>query len=156
MAFTYITLILCCFVLGISCYTDIKYRRINNFVCVSLLIIWCVFTLIQYAILGIKNDGILGQIAQAFALLALLLLLSFIFEKLTGKESLGGGDIKMLASCSVYFSLNALLVFIIASCIIGALSSMIVKDKSSGFPFAPAISISFAGVFVSSNILMLF
>ena len=73
-----------------------------------------------------------------------VLVLSLIMDKLLGKESMGGGDIKLLAMLGLYFTLPECLLLLLFSCVIGlVMAAILVKLKSGkAFPFGPAISIA--------------
>lgn len=74
-----------------------------------------------------------------FGLSALMLLLSFIYDHLTGKESLGGGDIKLFFMTGLYMnSAWGVLFFLIISCLLGLLMILILKKNR--IPFGPAIA----------------
>lgn len=68
-----------------------------------------------------------------------MLLLSLLFDRLTGKESLGGGDIKLFFMTGLYLgSAWEILFYLILSCLLG-LGFAAVK-KTQRLPFGPAIA----------------
>lgn len=68
-----------------------------------------------------------------------MLLLSMIFDRLTGKESLGGGDIKLFFMTGLYLnSAWEVLFYLIMSCVIGLIFAAVWKKKR--LPFGPAIA----------------
>mgnify|MGYP004554607697 CR=1 FL=1 len=70
----------------------------------------------------------------------LMLLISLVFDKLTGKESLGGGDIKLLFMTGLYMRPGVTLFSLILSCFVGLFIALgLKKDK---IPFGPSISIA--------------
>ncbi len=72
-------------------------------------------------------------------LAVLMLVLSLIFDRLSGKESLGGGDIKLFFVTGLYMnSVWAILFFLILSCIFGLAGSILFKKNK--IPFGPAIA----------------
>ena len=73
-----------------------------------------------------------------------MLLLSSVFDKITGKESLGGGDIKLFFMTGLYLGPAVGLFNLILSCIAGIFFVIVMKQKR--IPFGPAISLA---VFVS-------
>lgn len=156
MLSTYLQFVAACAILGYCTYTDIKHREISNIACMSLFVAWLAYNV--YLVLtrnfSIANVGV--QLLEGVVVLGVLLLVSYLFEKFTGKASFGGGDIKLIAVCCLFFNVYALLAFLFLSCLLGVGSSLFVEDKDLGFPFAPAISLSFVAVYVGSNILTLF
>ncbi len=77
---------------------------------------------------------------SAFGVGFLMLLISLVFDKLTGKESLGGGDIKLLFMTGLYMRPGVTLFSLILSCFVGLFIALgLKKDK---IPFGPSISIA--------------
>ena len=77
---------------------------------------------------------------SAFGVGVLMLLISLAFDKLTGKESLGGGDIKLLFMTGLYMRPGVTLFSLILSCFVGLFIALgLKKDK---IPFGPSISIA--------------
>ena len=74
-----------------------------------------------------------------FVLSAGMLLLSLLFDRLTGQESLGGGDIKLFFMTGLYLeSVWEVLFFLILSCALGIVCSAVWRKKR--IPFGPAIA----------------
>lgn len=69
-----------------------------------------------------------------------MLLLSILFDKVTGKESLGGGDIKLFFMTGLYLGPWVGLFNLILSCIIGIGFVLCMGQKR--IPFGPAISLA--------------
>lgn len=77
---------------------------------------------------------------SAFGVGVLMLLISLVFDRLTGKESLGGGDIKLLFMTGLYMRPGVTLFSLILSCFVGLFIALgLKKDK---IPFGPSISIA--------------
>lgn len=90
------------------------------------------------------QDGLLTDLrwslVSAFGVGLLMLLISLAFDKLTGKESLGGGDIKLLFMTGLYMRPGVTLFSLILSCFVGLFIALgLKKDK---IPFGPSISIA--------------
>lgn len=80
------------------------------------------------------------SLVSAFGVGLLMLLISLAFDKLTGKESLGGGDIKLLFMTGLYMRPGVTLFSLILSCFVGIFIALgLKKDK---IPFGPSISIA--------------
>lgn len=83
-------------------------------------------------------EGLLTGLALGGA----LLVISLIMDKLLGRESLGGGDIKLMALLGLYMGpWNALLMVILA-CFIGLIFVLLLKAKDRAFPFGPSICLA--------------
>lgn len=90
------------------------------------------------------QDGLLTDLkwglVSAFGVGLLMLLISLVFDKLTGKESLGGGDIKLLFMTGLYMRPGVTLFNLMLSCFVGLFIALgLKKDK---IPFGPSISIA--------------
>lgn len=77
---------------------------------------------------------------SAFGVGVLMLLISLVFDKLTGKESLGGGDIKLLFMTGLYMRPGVTLFNLMLSCFVGLFIAFVLKKDK--IPFGPSISIA--------------
>jgi len=82
--------------------------------------------------------GILG----AAALFLPLLLLVLAADRLLGRESMGGGDLKLFALLGLYFGWKQGLLLVILSCLTGLGSALVMGKARPGkpFPFVPAMA----------------
>ena len=73
-----------------------------------------------------------------------ILLLSLLMDKVLKKESMGGGDIKLLFMLGLFFDLPCCLLLLIFSCVVGLVFAFISMRGEQGraFPFGPSISIA--------------
>lgn len=72
-----------------------------------------------------------------------LLLLTLVMDKLLGAESLGGGDIKLVALLGLYFSIPECFFLLILACCLGLFAAFAQKIKAGvAFPFGPYISVA--------------
>lgn len=72
-----------------------------------------------------------------------VLILSLIMDKVLGKESMGGGDIKLLFVLGLYFDLPCCFFLMITACILGIVIAMwLGAKKDMAFPFGPALSLA--------------
>lgn len=71
-----------------------------------------------------------------------VLVLSLVMDKILKKDSMGGGDIKLLAVLGLYFGLAQSLLLVVIACFVGiALAAALVKAKpGAAFPFGPALA----------------
>ena len=80
--------------------------------------------------------GLIGGLAIGGGMLAV----SLLFDRLLGKESMGGGDIKLFFMTSLYLGLAQGLFSLILSCIIGLIIAGVMRKQK--VPFGPAISLA--------------
>ncbi len=82
--------------------------------------------------------GLIG----AAALFLPLLLLVLAADKLLGRESMGGGDLKLFALLGLYFGWERGLLLVILSCLAGLALALAMKRAKPGtpFPFVPAMA----------------
>lgn len=117
--------------LGISLY-DLDTLEIPDGFQIALLVIWA---------LGIPwvngKDSLLGCLVLGGG----MLVLSLLMDKILKKESMGGGDIKMLGIMGLYLGLMNGLFTLILSCIIGLIFAGVGKKKK--IPFGPSLSAAF-------------
>lgn len=74
-----------------------------------------------------------------------ILLLSILMDKLLGKESLGGGDVKLFAVVGLYLGFAASLFAVMLSCLLGLGFALIMNRRGEGgkaIPFGPSISLA--------------
>lgn len=72
-----------------------------------------------------------------------VLLLSLVMDKVLHKDSMGGGDIKLLFVLGLYFDLPCCFLLLILACILGiVLAYTLGAKKSIAFPFGPALSVA--------------
>lgn len=74
-----------------------------------------------------------------------LLLVAWGYEKLTGKEGMGGGDIKLLAMMGAFFGWRSVLFIIFAASLVGSVigvTAMVIKksDGKLAIPFGPFLA----------------
>lgn len=73
-----------------------------------------------------------------------VLLISLIMDKILKKDTMGGGDIKLLALLGLYFTVPECFLLLILACLIGIfMAALLMKVKSdAAFPFGPALSLA--------------
>jgi len=127
---------LTCVLLGLS-LVDLDCQEIPDRFPAAGVVIWAAtLPLMPESISHQLKSGLIGAAIVGGGLLAV----SLIFEKVTGKEGLGGGDIKLFFVTGLYFGPWTGLVHLILSCIVGLICVGIMKAKK--IPFGPAISIA--------------
>ncbi len=134
-------LVLACILLALS-LVDFDTYIIPDRFHVAAILNWIIFLP-----LIIKEDSTLtlvsvlkSSLVGAVAVAAVMLLMSLVFDKLTGKESMGGGDIKLYFVAGLYLGAVAGYLCVLLSCIIGLV--MAGAAKKHRIPFGPSISLS--------------
>ncbi|WP_080800935.1 prepilin peptidase [Arabiibacter massiliensis] len=95
-------------------------------------------------VLAVLVDGLVGAFAVAGAMLAL----SFAFDKVVGRQSLGGGDVKLLFTVGLFLGVAGSVLNLIAACIVGIAFSFATQrararaDDPRVFPFGPSIALA--------------
>ena len=80
--------------------------------------------------------GLIG----GFAIGGGMLVLSLVFDHLLGKESMGGGDIKLYFMTCLYLGLAQGVLCLILSCVTGLVIAAVMRKNK--VPFGPAISVA--------------
>ena len=90
-------------------------------------------------------------VASGVGVGAALLLFSLVFERLTGRESMGGGDVKLYAIAGLYAGAEAAFGVVLLSCVLVLVASAVLTRTSPEenalertLPFGPAISCALA------------
>jgi leader peptidase (prepilin peptidase)/N-methyltransferase len=100
-------------------------------------------------------EGLLGILVGGGCLLAI----AFIYEIITKREGMGGGDIKLLAMLGAFLGWKSLFFVLFASSLLGAVvgvSAMVMKgqDMKYAVPFGPFLSIAaVAYLFVGADVM---
>lgn len=128
-------MILTCILLGLSLVDLNIYEIPNRFIIVGI-VNWIAFLPLIPSTIGQVKNGLLG----GFLIAGSLMILSIVFDKLTGKESLGGGDIKLFFMTGLYMGMLESLFCLILSCILGIVFSLVIKKER--IPFGPFISVA--------------
>lgn len=140
-------------VLIIISISDIKYYIIPD----EVLIVGTILIIIELVINTMTNDigllkGIVMPILNGLGAFALLYLFKSLGDIIFKKESLGGGDIKLLffIGLTLGFDMSIVTIFI-ASFIALPLSIIsLIKDDNNVLPFGPYLSVAASFVMLSS------
>ncbi len=124
---------LCACLLGLS-LVDLDTFLIPD----RFLVIPALVRLAQLAYEGRLLSGILPGLVIGGGVLAL----SLIMDKVLKKDTMGGGDIKLLFVLGLFFSLPECLLLVMISCFVGiGMASILMKvDSETPFPFGPALA----------------
>ena len=91
--------------------------------------------------LALLRDTLVGGCVVAVPLLVLVL----IMDHVLGKESFGGGDVKLLFVAGMYFGWQQCLFLVMLACVLGIVFGMAAQrdgDESHLIPFGPAIAVA--------------
>lgn len=82
-----------------------------------------------------------AQVWPALALGGAVLVLSLVMDKVLGKESMGGGDIKLLFVLGLFMDFPCCVLLVILACVVGlVLAFTLGARRGVAFPFGPAIA----------------
>ena len=88
-------------------------------------------------------DGWKSALLGALAVSVPLLLLVLLADRLLGRETMGGGDIKLVAVLGLHFGPLQTLFLLMLACALGlCLGAAMKKAKDVPFPFGPALSLA--------------
>lgn len=117
--------------------SDIENYLIPNELLIIIIInklLFIIYDNYQYLYKSLLNGLIISL---------LVLLISIMMKIITGKQTIGGGDIKLLFALGIYFDFYDNLFFLLLSCVLGLLYLLITNKYKELFPFAPYICLSF-------------
>ncbi|WP_408069805.1 prepilin peptidase [Butyrivibrio sp. JL13D10] len=123
---------------------DLESSEIPDGVLIAMMISWMFFSAIELY-LGRYTLVFYGKrLLSGVMCGAVMLAISILMDELLKKESLGGGDIKLMAIIAIYLGFVGTYELILFSCVIGILFAVvrrIIKPKASNeFPFGPSIA----------------
>ncbi len=130
--------------------TDLDERIIPNACIVAAIAVRLVYLVIA-CILGIaKVDVFAYYLASAFGVGIVLLILVVVADKIFGRESMGGGDLKLFFVAGLYFGWQQCVLLVIMACVIGILVAVVTSRPSldsekkgimgRSMPFGPSIA----------------
>ena len=95
------------------------------------------------AVLRVPEEGLAGlahALMGAAAASVPLLLLVLLADRLMGRETMGGGDIKLMAVFGLHVGAFCSLFLLIAGCLVGLVFAIVTqKGKGNEFPFGPSL-----------------
>ena len=96
---------------------------------------------------GMSRGEIIAHVIAGLALGGGLLLISLIMDKIMGRDTLGGGDIKLLAVVGLYLGPIDALFALVLACVIGLLFHALWRGENARpFPFGPSIAVAAAAM----------
>ncbi|MDR2777945.1 MAG: A24 family peptidase [Rickettsiales bacterium] len=102
----------------------------------------CVFALLQIILTPTEPLSVLARIIVYFVVIKLL---KTATEKLTGREVIGEGDVKLIVICGSMLNLEYMSPFLLFTGILGIILGLVWKEdkKWKLFPLSPAIALTF-------------
>ena len=126
-------------------FSDLEHKIIPDVISLTGLVVGLVFSFFPSA--GISPvEALIGAVGGG----SFLFLVGVVFEKLTGREGMGGGDVKLLAMIGAWMGWKALPFIVLLSsltgAVIGGVSLMIAKQgMRSRIPFGPFLALGALG-----------
>ncbi len=87
-------------------------------------------------------ENLLQAVIGGVSVAGVLLLLVLLGEKMSGKELMGGGDIKLLFVTGLYLGWMGNILCLLAACIIGIGFGLYAQKKNEPIPWGPSIALS--------------
>lgn len=132
-------MILMTMVLLLVSFTDLEGFIIPDWCILIGILIRLVFVFLGEDVFQTLGRSLIGGVSIALP----VLLVVFMMERITGKEMMGGGDLKLLFMVGLYFSPAINLFSFLCAClmgiVLGLLYDKISKREDKHFPFGPAI-----------------
>ena len=126
--------------------TDIDDFVIPNGCIIVALAVRVAYLLASWALGTTTPDAIVYYLASAFGVGIALLVVVLVADRAFGRESMGGGDLKLYFVAGLYFGWQQGLLLVIVSCIFG-IAVAAISARSSGvsmmkrsIPFGPSIA----------------
>ena len=127
-------LFLCC--LFLLSLTDLDAFLIPDGCLLFAAAVW----VLSAPFLPLTLRGALSHAAAGLTYGAAILAVSLLLDRLLGRESLGGGDVKLIALSGLYLGWVAALFAVILSCVLGLLFLSTRRERAEAFPFGPSIA----------------
>ncbi len=135
-------LLLACVLLAISFADLMDFIIPDSFILLGIAI-RVVFILLSGNVWQTALSALVGGLSISVPVLLLVLLM----DKLLKKESMGGGDIKLLFMAGLYFDWKINLMGILFACVAGILFAYVSGKKKQPIPFGPSIA---AGIWIAA------
>ncbi len=133
----------CLFVIAL---TDLENFEIPDGALITGAVSWLIFTAAEL-VLGIHDiKWVLHHLLAGLLIGGVMLLISLVMDKVLGRDSMGGGDIKLFSLLGLYLGYAGSYELVILSCIVGLLFAgarkVLSKPATKEFPFGPSIALS--------------
>lgn len=128
---------------------------LDSLIIPNSIILFCIAVRAAYIVaVGVTGQGdvlplVRDTLIGGFAVAVPLLLLSLVMDRVLGRDSLGGGDLKLLFVAGLYFGWMQCLFLVLVACVVGLVAGPLLRGRSKpedadpkSFPFGPAIAIA--------------
>lgn len=139
-----LVLVSCLVVLSL---TDMDDFLIPNGCVVTAAVARMCYLVATVALAGAGPEALWMPVVRAVIVAAGLVCLSLVMDRALGQESLGGGDVKLLAVAALWFDWPGILLVLVVACLLGivqglALQRRAADGQSRPFPWGPAIALA--------------
>lgn len=88
--------------------------------------------------------SLLSGAAPGFIIAGSVLVISLVMDRLLKKDTMGGGDIKLLFVIGLFLTLPACMLMVMIACVVGIFMASVMMRVSpdTPFPFGPALSLA--------------
>lgn len=129
----------------VATFVDIEHRIIPDEISVGGMVVGLVFSFLIPSMHGVTSNflslgySLMGVLIGGGAIYAMGMLGDFIFKK----ESMGGGDVKLLAMIGAFLGWKAAILTFFIAPVFGAVAGIIVKirTKESVIPYGPFLAL---------------
>lgn len=123
-------------VLFLLTLTDLDDMIIPDGCHIAAVAIWLIFLPFTFA--GWREAGLhlLAGLCYGGGLLAV----SLVMDRVTGRDTLGGGDIKLFCVVGLYLGFVGTLFAVALACVLGLIFHGVASGRGKAFPFGPSIA----------------
>ena len=114
--------------------TDIDDFLVPNGCIIAALVVRIVYMAIAWAVGQMSLADVGYYVGSAFAIGVALLIVVLVADKVFGRESMGGGDLKLFFVAGLYFGWQQGLFLVILSCIIGIVVAVVAPRRKQPNP----------------------
>jgi len=119
-------------------FIDLYHRLILDKLTIPMAIIGLGFALIPNLDVKILNAFLTG-----LSIMAVMLLIAWLFEKIKKVDGMGGGDIKLLAAMATFLGAIGISFIVLFASIIAIVVAVIFsKTREHGIPYGPFLAVS--------------
>ena len=114
--------------------TDIDDFLVPNGCIIAALVVRIVYMAIAWAVGQMSLADVGYYVGSAFAIGVALLIVVLVADKVFGRESMGGGDLKLFFVAGLYFGWQQGLFLVILSCVIGIVVAVVAPRRKGPNP----------------------
>ena len=130
--------------------TDLDKFIIPNGCIFAAISVRVVYLVVSFITGQVSTDDIVYYVASAFGMGIVLVVIVLAADKVFGRASMGGGDLKLYFVAALYFGWQQTLFLVIVSCIIGIIVAVVTPKRAEedpeestmkrSIPFGPSIA----------------